>query len=677
MEKILKEFLFTKGILVCEVGGKFKDPVGIDHMETAYGLSLRENGLQVHPKILPFVEEQLGKDMPQGFYRNFPMSVRSFSVAQLLYEQVCRYVEEEKGEEAISEHSVFEDDTPRPTYQETPVMKPFSLLFEKDARMKLGEMVEDMLSSAMPLNMMQHRVLQTYVRTYRYKVTHCACRNTAMHLLLDTRDVNYGEFLELSDVVQVAQMMNDSHGRYPYEKNFALPNQDRKLLTSLMDYLFEHGKCDVENCFEKKATWNRLLHHIHYQAKTTEAQLFVNLMRGRENFSAYAKMEAALQKKDIHEAVEQLYQAKGGDGVLKHLTYLVSRCRLDKDVNFVLEHIQSSHPVHLLQAYVGLHDKVYTTAGGERSIVYERQGKLMSHREENQAKPKLSLKRSKLLRDALRAQIAAELGGKLGRVYISPEMYDVALPLWECDGVGGMGVRPKGTRVAIPVDKKIRVFVSWQGSHDVDLSVMALQDTAPAEFSWRTMGHHQGQAIAYSGDALAVPGKEGMAEYLDIDINGFSSMYPDAKYLVVCCNVYSGKCFDRFACRSGYMLRDIADTGEVFEPSTVSAIFDITCKSTFFCPFAIDLKKGQLVWLNSAQGMDARIAAKADFSFVEKWMSATHVVNVGWLFEQMATEVVTDVENADVVVSDTAVTDNPHVLHIRSCDVEKIQAMLA
>ena len=80
-------------------------------------------------------------------------------------------------------------------------------------------------------------------------------------------------------------------------------------------------------------------------------------------------------------------------------------------------------------------------------------------------------------------------------------------------------------------------------------------------------------------------------EYFDLDIEGFKKRYPDIRYCILCDNVYTGTGFNNCICRAGFMMRDIVDSGEVFEPKTVQSSFAINCDSNFAYLFAIDLEK--------------------------------------------------------------------------------------
>ena len=97
---------------------------------------------------------------------------------------------------------------------------------------------------------------------------------------MDTRDLRFTEFLSMSDVIKLVDEMNYSLYGNENIKKLNLKNQDRKFIAAVMEKLFETGRCDIRNCFEKKKVWNGLLHHIHYKAKSAEGKNFAAAMRG-------------------------------------------------------------------------------------------------------------------------------------------------------------------------------------------------------------------------------------------------------------------------------------------------------------------------------------------------------------------------------------------------------------
>ena len=98
--------------------------------------------------------------------------------------------------------------------------------------------------------------------------------------------------------------------------------------------------------------WNGLLHHIHYRAKTEQAKIFVDIMRGKENLSAYSAFEKAMASGDVREAVLCLKKRKGSGAVLRNLNYIISRCGSDENLNCVIDCLDSRNPIVLIQLLI-------------------------------------------------------------------------------------------------------------------------------------------------------------------------------------------------------------------------------------------------------------------------------------------------------------------------------------
>ena len=156
----------------------------------------------------------------------------------------------------------------------------------------------------------------------------------------------------------------------------------------------------------------------------------------------------------------------------------------------------------------------------------------------------------------------------------------------------------------------------------------------------------------------------------------FRRMYPDLQYIILCDNVYSGTSFANCICKAGYMTRDLNDSGEVYEPKTVKTSFVIDCNSTFAYLYGIDLRTNELIWLNMARNSNATVAGTTDMSFLTDYFHVTDIINVYTFFEMMATELVTDISEAEVVVTDKAVECGENVQVIREYDTDKMIAIM-
>ena len=124
------------------------------------------------------------------------------------------------------------------------------------------------------------------------------------------------------------------------------------------------------------------------------------------------------------------------------------------------------------------------------------------------------------------------------------------------------------------------------------------------------------------------------------------------------------------------MMRDVQDSGEVFEPKTVTSSYLINCESTFAYMYAIDVENREIIWLNLAKDSNQIIAGLDDNSFLFDYFNITDVINVYSFASMLATEVVYDSTLADVVVSDHALPTKEGATVIHSYDTDVILTLL-
>lgn len=328
----------------------------------------------------------------------------------------------------------------------------------------------------------------------------------------------------------------------------------------------------------------------------------------------------------------------------------------------------------------------YTT--GPRTFKFTKNNRLRKHveTEEEQSHRQTVLPKHTVNRAVLEVnkRLKESLAGRVGKVYISPEMKKIAIPLQMAASQSGFNVLPTGSRIRIEESKKIRAFTYWEKVNDIDLSCFAMDENGcQEEFSWRSMYDRQCEAITFSGDETS--GFHGGSEYFDIDIDKFRRLMPGYRYLVFCDNVYSGTPFSQCVCKAGFMTRDLEDSGEVYEPKTVQTAYAVTGNTTFSYMFAIDLWAREMIWLNIDRSENHRVAGMEDMSWLLPYMKMTETFNVYNLFNWAGTRVNTP-EEADIIVSDEpvdAVTftellegkSEKEVIH--SYDYEKILKILS
>ena len=678
MKKIYIDYLFEKHLMVSE-GEESKNPLEtLFALANLFNIRIVKGDKLVRDYMIRVAADQLGENVPEPFYRGFPQSVRQLTSDQLLFDQMIHYITTYGlGNFSEAGHSLFEEQFERTAFKEGADIKEFTIVTKEEAEAILSESVNNLLAGTRPLSDEQYELVKTYIIDYGFNAEDIASKNTCVRLLMDTHILAIADYMVLSDVIRLVDEINYREYANTNLKKLNLKNQTRKFITQVINRMFETGRVDIRNCFEKKKLWNGLLHHIHYKAVSEEAQKFVDAMRGKVNDSVYSEFERHMTAKNIRAAIDTLKSGKGSAAVIRKLNYMISRCGSLEDMQYICNNIDTKNVIVLIQLLVEY--SMRNGGSAPRRFAFTKYNMLKVHNEtpEEQKKRKsmISEGQAAMLADYISENLKKVLKGRLGRVYIDPAMKNYALPIQENTSQGGFGVLTRGSRVKLPETKKLRAFTYWEKVNDIDLSAFGINDKGERrEFSWRTMAGNQSQAITYSGDETS--GYNGGSEYFDIDMDEFRRMYPDLQYIILCDNVYSGTSFANCICKAGYMTRDLNDSGEVYEPKTVKTSFVIDCNSTFAYLYGIDLRTNELIWLNMARNSNAAVAGTTDMSFLTDYFHVTDIINVYTFFEMMATELVTDISEAEVVVTDKAVECGENVQVIREYDTDKMIAIM-
>lgn len=681
MLQVYEDYFFSRGLFVADpaaVGGERHPAAALMALARFAEIRVTSHPELADLRMVEVAERNLGCDVPEPFMRGFPESARSLSPDLALFDQLVHYLRTYGfGDFSEAGHSLFEKGYERVAFAENVVPRPFAIVLPDEAEGLLAQTADGFLASTRPLNDTSYELLVQYLRDHGLPRRRCACKDTVCRLLIDLRDPALVDMLALSDVIRLVEWLLEL--RYPEMtlRKLNLKNQDRKLLEAVLDRLFERSDLDAAACLEKRRAWNGLLHHIHYRPKCYRAEVFCRAIRGREVRSAYSGFERRMADGDVRGATDELLASKGPTAVLRNLVYLLSRCKSEEDERHVLSAAETGNKIALIQLLIFFH--AYDPAR-PRFFKFVHLNRMRKHAET----PQEALARRSSLNEnvvrrvsgLLRADLASACRGTLGKVYADEDLRRIALPLQEAASMGGPGTLPRGSRLPVAPGKKLRAFVYWEKVDDIDLSCFGIDEAGNVqEFSWRTMAGLQSDGIAYSGDQTS--GYHGGSEYFDIDPLPFCRLYPDARYVVFCANVFTeGARFGDCVCRAGYMLRDEEDSGEVFEPKTVRSAFTVNCASAAAYLFAFDLVENAFVWLNVVEESGRRVAGEGGLAFLLDYMHVTEAMNLHDLACLLATEAVDAPEKADVVFSDADLSLRDGQEQIRSWDTARILGLL-
>lgn len=187
----------------------------------------------------------------------------------------------------------------------------------------------------------------------------------------------------------------------------------------------------------------------------------------------------------------------------------------------------------------------------------------------------------------------------LGRCHVDAALRHCLVPFSQRSAAKALRTLVRGSRLPLPEAKAIRLFLWWKNGRsrtDIDLSA-ALFDAnyrfvdVLSYYNLKNYGGH------HSGDIVDAP--RGAAEFIDLDLARLREA--GVRYVVSVINSFTSQAFcDLPECFAGWMARQAAGSGEVFEPSTVVDKVDIASDTTICLPTLFDLERGELIWADIA-----------------------------------------------------------------------------
>ncbi|QWP75143.1 TerD family protein [Lysobacter sp. K5869] len=189
----------------------------------------------------------------------------------------------------------------------------------------------------------------------------------------------------------------------------------------------------------------------------------------------------------------------------------------------------------------------------------------------------------------------------LGPCWIDPALRELRAPLAQRSASRSLRTLTRGSRVALPDSRYIRLFLWWKNGRDrtdIDLSAAFFDrdfrfiDTI-SYYNLRGYGGH------HSGDIVDAP--NGAAEFIDLDLPLLRER--GVGYVAVSIHSFTQEPYcDLPECFAGWMARADIGSGEPFEARTVHDRVDLASKQTSCMPFLLDLERAQAVWCDLGIG---------------------------------------------------------------------------
>ena len=589
-------------------------------------------------------------NVPKSYFAN-PQDTKFYTAEELLVEQCISYFLAYGAEE--SHVHIFDKELPSYPVGEEIKIREFRILDADEAACELLEIAKAYAAYKRPWGLDEAaEFLELYKEgCYNLATMPVTCGDNAVLML--EHDVEFARFLFKKDVVKLSVARAGEH------KELVLDARTRKFISDIIPLVKD---CPMS---KKQAKYfNKLVQITGAKVKKADNKKTPNRL-------ALEKINSG----DVLGAARIF--AKSGALLERNLKFLLSRANPVEAVK-ILDMISNDNPVVLHQ----MMSTVLADNEEARTFSFYAKNRVKTHVETDYEarwrKSRLNDATKKLVHDTCFEKIAEHYVNteSLGKVYIAPNFYKVAMPVNTSASGKGIDVPATGTRLPI-AGTKIRSFVHWEDVRDIDSSTIYEMADGKIEYINFTNYHYRNYngAARFSGDVTSCDG----TEYFDLDLVSLKKQ--GVKRVVFTFHGF-GSTLNAGEIYCGYQNKESFNT-RAWDPKNIELKIHVKGDKRAYIAFAVDLESNEIIVLNLMRDEDSQVVRPRDFEAIAAFMDPAKLeLNMGIIAEWRAAEVVETPEEADVVFADDYVakevemtedeTPKPAQVVIRSFDVEKL-----
>ena len=591
-------------------------------------------------------------NVPKSYFAN-PQDTKFYTAEELLVEQCISYFLAYGAEE--SHVHVFDKELPSYPVGDEIKLREFRILNIDEVAHELFEITKAYAAYKRPWGLdEQNEFIELYNNGYYlFAEMPILCGDNAVFLLSVNTD--FAQFLFKKDLVKL------SVAKVGEQKELTLDPETISLIKAMIPL--------VKDCPMSKK-----------QAKYFNKLIQITGANIKKSSNVMSPNKLALEKLNAGDVIgaAEIF-AKSGALLERNLKFLLSRANPVEAVK-VLDMLSNENPTVLYQ----IMSTILADTEEARTFSFYAKNRVKTHVETDYEaryrKSRLNDSTKKLVHDVCLNKVESHYREleSLGKVYIAPNFYRVAMPVNTSASGKGIDVPATGTRLPI-TGTKIRSFVHWENAFDIDSSTIyehADGKLSAINFCSYSSTNFNG-AARFSGD---ITGPKG-TEYFDLDLE--SLKLQDVKRVVFtfhgyCSTLNSGEIY------CGYQNKENFDT-KAWDPKNIELKIHVKGEKRAYVGFAIDLETNEIVVLNLMRDDDSRVVSAKDFEAIKAFMDPAKLeLNMGLIASWRAAEVVETPEEADVVFADDYTTpvnfrdengEPKSQTVVRSFDIEKLAAL--
>ena len=529
-------------------------------------------------------------------YPLFPLEVMQMSEAELYYNAVVHYATNRlQSREPVTRSPLIQAESPRVI--ELGSKEDFERIFTQLAAARTSLSPQDKLDAAWFVSQYRDDIARLMPPAMPFKENLAFVAAQLLRKTSVATELLKGQIKTATDVLRIAVALSD--GDVSLAEPTKFKNFRRSERRQLLAWLESTGE-PTEDMLRWAEPWKRLGERLHpgdYRAEYPLTFRAFCVLRSDEPFSTFnGQIERTLKDRDTTRTLELLEQRPGD--LARRLDHLL---RISQQPGNVLSAFSSAAnraatPL-LLQVMTHFRHRADSRPlraffpKGEVAKVFATANKL-----------------SQLPTGAAESIVATceqTLHGRfqklpaLGQVFIDPRLKNYLVPFSQRSASKSLRTLVRGSRIPLPAGEVLRFFLWWKngkGRTDIDLSAVAYDGDFKyvdliAYYNLKNFGG------CHSGDIVDAP--QGAAEFIDLNIE--LTRAGRVRYVVMCINSFTAQPYcDLPECFAGWMSRQEAGSGEVFEPRTVQDKVDVASNTRLCIPAIFDLQAREVIWADIA-----------------------------------------------------------------------------
>lgn len=556
----------------------------------------------LYKEVLNAIKEIVGDHVEhKPMYPNFPQQVIDASNLELYGNALMHYVGDAVGRRIMPNYIVKE----RGVLSDNIELKEIGL----GSKEEFESIFTDLLLSKVSASETDKEDIKYFVKNYNSSISELIPEKVpnkenvafAMSLILRWTDLG-ADFVERfiktpTDVLRLSVALSD--GDISLAKNTRFKNFSRLERRTILG-LLESMHNITEELIKYKEVWKRLAEKLHPSDKRFKFPLVVkaiSVLRNDTPFETYyGKVQKLINFKQLHEAA-LLLSTRPGE-LARKLDYLLRSMDAETRVSEVFEEVSDKVSTPVLLGLLA-HFENRNNENPLR-VFFPKGGVAKAYAIPNNL-PKISESNCEKVVEICKAVLINRFKTlpSLGNVYIDEGLKNFMIPFGLRSASKSLKTVGRGSKFTLPQGDIIRFFLWWKDGRertDIDLSAVGLGEnfSFKKSLSYYNLKEEGGY---HSGDITSAP--DGASEFIDINIPQFVSS--GVRYLVMSINSYTQQPYcDLPECFAGFMSRQSANSGEIYEPRTVDTKIDISSDTKICIPVIIDLVERKVVWTDLA-----------------------------------------------------------------------------